>query len=127
VISRLHQPDPGMAVIIGVSYRGLHQLSSNASVLHRWIDRDRPDAGYGRADIHERAAEDKVIFLGDHTVETGMLDQHRGYPDCGFHGREVGQEIMLPGYGSECVVDDAPAVRRIRLGGLPKFRHVSPD
>jgi hypothetical protein len=116
-----------MAVIIGVSYRCLHQLSSNASVLDRWIDRDWPNAGYGRMQIDKDAADDHSIVLGHYSVETGVLDQHRGYPGCGFHGWEVGYEIMLPGYGSECVVDDAPTVRRIRLGGLPKFRHAPPD
>jgi hypothetical protein len=77
-------------------------------VLDGRVDGDQANAGDRRAFIHEGAAHDLAVHLGDHRVEARVAEQHRQQPGRHVGRVEVRREVVLAGDRAEGLVADAP-------------------
>jgi hypothetical protein len=91
----------------------LHHPSANAVILHRRIDRDRADAVDRRPLVHEIAAGDTAVELGDDRMMAGMGEQHHRKSDPIFRRWEVRREVVRRAHRLEGLVADRAACHGI--------------
>ena len=86
--------------------RILHKLTPDRAILHRWINRDWPEASYGRTLVDEVTADDRAVEFGDYRIEARIGKQASQQPTRDFLRRKIWREIVLVGDCLKSVVTD---------------------
>ena len=94
MISQLHETNTGTPLSLRLVHCGHHQLTTDALVLHLWIDRDRPEADDWRAEIDEVATQQATVILRDYTVKLRMAQQQRRHAVCGLRRVKIWREVV---------------------------------
>src|SRR5260370_11059230 len=69
MIGCLEQPYPREGPQLYSVERILHKLTPDRTILHRGINRDWPEASYGRTLVDEVTADDRTVEFGDYRIE----------------------------------------------------------
>src|ERR1700722_10122197 len=120
-ISRLHKPDPGQVVGRDAIEHVLHHRAAGAAVLHFRIDADWTDPRNRRALVHEIAAGDASVQLGDDPVEAGSRNHTANDTDASLRRRELVRKIMLIGDGAERAITNIAEHLDILAGRAPNL------
>ena len=89
MISQLHETNTCTPLPLRLVHCGHHQLTTDSSVLHLWIDRDRSEADDWRAEIDEVATQNAALIFGNHAIEFWMVQQQRSHAVSGLRGIEI--------------------------------------
>ena len=98
--------------------RRFHQSASDALILNRGIDGDRPNACNCRALVKTVAAQNLAARFRNYAIETGMTEHHGEHAGRHLNRRKVRRKGVLGRNLREGLIADAAAGRSVLWLGL---------